>query len=174
MGTANGLFEVANVETLRVFVNVPQAYASNVQVGLPVQIVVRGHLDVPITARVTRTASAIDPGTRTLLTEIDIPNQSHQLHPGMFVYANFKIAPAGTRWRLPATAGIFDAKGTRVAIVQSNNKIHLQQVEIGRDLGDAFDVQGGLHGNESIVAQPTVSMQEGDLVRPIEQASAKP
>jgi RND family efflux transporter MFP subunit len=167
-GSASGLFEIANVDTLRVFVNVPQAFAANVRVGVPVQIVVRGHLDRPIAATVTRTASAIDPGTRTLLTEIDIPNQTHQLHPGMFVYANFKIAPAGTHWRLPATAGIFDAKGTRVAIVQADNKIHLQPVEIGRDLGETIDIQRGLQGSETIVAQPTVSLQEGDVVRPIE------
>jgi multidrug efflux pump subunit AcrA (membrane-fusion protein) len=135
--------------------------------------VVRGHLDEPIAATVTRTANAIDPGTRTLLTEIDIPNQSRRLHAGMFVYANFKIAPEGTRWRLPSTAGIFDAKGTRLAIVQSNNRVHFQQVEVGRDLGELIDIQGGLHGNEAIVAQPTVALQEGDVVKPIESSSVK-
>jgi RND family efflux transporter MFP subunit len=173
-GTANGLFEVANLDALRVFVNVPQAYAANVHVGLPVQIMVRGHLNEPIAATVTRTASAIDPGTRTLLTEIDIPNTSHQLHSGMFVYATFRIAPTGTRWRLPATAGIFDAKGTRVALVQADNKIHFQQVDVGRDLGETVDIQGGLHGHEAIVAQPTVALQEGDVVRPIQSPSRRP
>lgn len=172
-GTPNGLFEVANVDTLRVFVSVPQAYAPEIHVGLPVQIVVRGHLDQPIASTVTRSANAIDPGTRTLLTEIDIRNQTHQLHPGMFVYANFNIAPAGTRWRLPSTAGIFDAKGTRVAIVQ-DNKIHFQHVDIGRDLGESIDVQGGLRGNEAVVAQPTVSLKEGDVVTPIEVQPERP
>jgi multidrug efflux pump subunit AcrA (membrane-fusion protein) len=122
----------------------------------------------PVTGTVTRTANALDPGSRTLLTEVDIPNESHQLFPGMFVYVNFKIGPAGTRWRVPATAVIFDAQGTRVAIVGSENKLHFQKVTLGRDLGTVIDIQAGLHGNETIVKQPTVSLQEGQLVNPIE------
>src|SRR5207302_2283810 len=85
-GGANGLFEVAKIDTLRVFVNVPQAFAPNVTVGLPVHVTVRGQLMQPVTGTVARTASAFDPGTRTLLTEVDIPNESHRLLPGMFVY----------------------------------------------------------------------------------------
>lgn len=167
-GGANGLFEIAQVDTLRVFVNIPQAYAPNLKVGLPVQVAVRGQLMQPVTGTVTRTANALDPGTRTLLTEVDIPNQSHRLLPGMFVYVSFKIRPSGTRWRVPATAVIFNAQGIRVAIVGEGNKLHFQQVELGRDLGTSIDIQAGLHGNETIVKQPTVSLQEGQLVRPIE------
>src|SRR5207237_6471343 len=103
-GGANGLFEIAQIDSLRVFVNVPQAYAPNVTVGLPVQIAVRGQLGQPVMGKVTRTASAIDPGTRTLLTQVDIPNQSHRLLPGMFVYATFKVTPSGTHLQLPHTA----------------------------------------------------------------------
>src|SRR5206468_957123 len=136
-GTANGLFEVAQIETLRVFVNVPQAYAPNVTVGLSVRVTVRGQLMQPVTGTVTRTASAFDPGTRTLLTQVDIPNPSHRMLPGMFVYVDFKIGPSGTHWRVPATAMMFTAQGTRVAIVGAGNKLHFQDVVIGRDLGTA-------------------------------------
>jgi multidrug efflux pump subunit AcrA (membrane-fusion protein) len=167
-GVANGLFEVAQIDTLRVFVNVPQAYAPNVTVGLPVRVTVRGQLMQPVTGTVTRTASAIDPGTRTLLTQVDIPNPSHRMLPGMFVYVDFKIGPSGTHWRIPATAMIFNAQGTRVAIVGPGNKLHFQDVVIGRDLGTAIDTQAGLHGNEMVVSQPTVSLQEGQVVKPIE------
>ena len=170
-GAANGLFEVAQIDTLRVFVNVPQAYAPNVSVGLPVQVTVRGQLMQPVTGTVTRTASALDPGTRTLLTQVDIPNPSHRLLPGMFVYVDFKIGPSGTRWRVPATAVIFNAQGTRVAIVGAGNKLHFQDVVLGRDLGTSIDIQAGLHGNETIVRQPTVSLQEGQVVTPIESHS---
>ncbi len=166
-GGANGLFEIAQVDTLRVFVNIPQAYAPNVNVGLPVQVAVRGQLMQPVTGTVTRTANALDPGTRTLLTEVDIPNQSRRLLPGMFVYVTFKLGPSGTHWRVPATAVIFNAHGTRVAIVGAGNKLHFQQVELGRDFGTSLDIQTGLHGNETIVKQPTVSLQEGQLVTPL-------
>jgi multidrug efflux pump subunit AcrA (membrane-fusion protein) len=167
-GAANGLFEIAQIDALRVFVNVPQAYAPNVKVGLPVQVMVRGQLMQPVTGTVTRTASALDPGTRTLLTQVDIPNPSHRLLPGMFVYVSFKIGPSGTRWRIPSTAVIFNAQGTRVAIVGPENKLHFQEVVLGRDLGTSIDIQAGLQGNETIVKQPTVSLQEGQLVKPIE------
>jgi RND family efflux transporter MFP subunit len=167
-GGANGLFEVAQIDALRVFVNVPQAYAPNVKVGLPVQVIVRGQLMQPVTGTVTRTASAFDPGTRTLLTQVDIPNQSHRLLPGMFVYVSFKIGPSGTHWRIPSTAVIFNAQGTRVAIVRAENKLHFQEVVVGRDLGTSIDIQAGLQGNETIVKLPTVSLQEGQVVKPVE------
>jgi len=167
-GAANGLFEVAQTDTLRVFVNVPQAYAPNVKVGLPVRVTVRGQLMQPVTATVSRTASALDPGSRTLLTQVDIPNTSHRMLPGMFVTVDFKIGPAGARWRIPVTALVFDAQGTRVAVVGADNQLHFQPVVIGRDLGASIDVQAGLEGHERIVRQPTVSLREGQTVNPRE------
>ena len=170
-GAAYGLFEIAQVDALRVFVNVPQAYAPNVKGGLPVSVVVRGQIMKPVTATVTRTASAFDPGTRTLLTQVDIPNAGHHLLPGMFVYVTFKIGPSGTRWRVPATAVIFNAQGTRVVTVGAGNKLHFQDVVLGRDFGTAIDVQGGLQGDELVVKQPTVSLQEGQAVTPVAPAN---
>src|SRR5260370_33467271 len=99
-GGANGLFEIAKVDTLRVFVNIPQVYAPNVKVGLPVQVTVRGQLTQPVTGTVTRTAGAPDPGTRTLLTEVDIPNEAHRLLPRAVDYAAFQIAPSQAAWRV--------------------------------------------------------------------------
>jgi RND family efflux transporter MFP subunit len=167
-GGANGLFEVAQMDELRIFVNVPQAFAPTVKIGLPVKVTVRGRLAEPVTGRVTRTASALDPGTRTLLTQVDIPNRSRHVLPGMFVYVAFEIVPSGTRWQVPATAVVFNAQGTRVVIVDKEKKLHFQSVELGRDFGMSIDVQAGLNGNEVIVKQPTVSLQEAQLVRPIE------
>ncbi len=68
---------------------------------------------------------------------------------------------------MPATAVLFDAEGTRVLTVAADGKVHFQPVVLGRDFGDSIDVQAGLHGYESIVKQPTVSLQEGQVVRPI-------
>jgi RND family efflux transporter MFP subunit len=165
-GAASGLFEVAQVNRLRVFVNVPQAYAPNVRAGLPVQVTVRGQLEAPVSAFITRTSSALDPGTRTLLVQVDIPNPSGRLVPGMFVYATFTIAPSGTRWRVPATAIVIDSQGTRIATIGSGNTIRFRPVTLGRDFGASIDIQAGLDGSETIVAQPTVSLQEGQVVAP--------
>jgi RND family efflux transporter MFP subunit len=167
-GAANGLFEIAQIDTLRVFVNVPQPYAGNVRAGLPVHVRVRGQLQDPVSATVSRTANALDPGTRTLLTQIDVPNPSHRLLPGMFVYVDFTIGPSGARWRVPATAMIFDAHGTRLAIVGPDNKLRFQPVVVGRDFGTSIDIQAGLRGDEAVVQQPRVSLQEGQVVTPIQ------
>jgi membrane fusion protein (multidrug efflux system) len=166
-GAASGLFEVAQIDTLRVFVNVPQAYAKNVEVGQPVQVRIRGELAEPVKATVTRTSSAIDTGTRTLLTQVDIPNPSHRMLPGSFVYVDFQIGPAGTHWRIPASALVFNAQGTRVVLVGAGNTLHFQTVVVGRDLGTAIDVQSGLEGHETIVKLPTVALQEGQIVNPV-------
>jgi RND family efflux transporter MFP subunit len=166
-GAANGLFEIAQVDSLRVFVNVPQAYTGSVKVGLPVSVVVRGQVMQPVAAKVKRTANALDPGTRTLLVQVDIPNTEQRLVPGMFVYVAFRIGPAGTQGRVPATAVVFNAQGTRVAIVGPGNKLHFQNVVLGRDFGTTIDIQAGLHGHELIVKQPTVSLQEGQTVTPV-------
>jgi RND family efflux transporter MFP subunit len=166
-GAANGLFEIAQVDALRVFVNVPQVYTGSVRVGLPVSVVVRGQVMQPVAAKVTRTANALDPGTRTLLVQVDIPNTEQRLVPGMFVYVAFKIGPAGTHWRVPATAVVFNAQGTRVVIVGPGNKLRFENVVLGRDFGTAIDIQAGLHGHELVVKQPTVSLQEGQAVTPV-------
>ena len=166
-GKASGLFEVARIEELRVFVNVPQVYAPNVKLGLPAEVTVRGQAQAPVTGTVTRTAQALDPVARTLLTEVDIPNPTHRMLPGMFVYVAFKIGPSGTRWRIPSTAVVFDAAGTRVAVVEPGNKLRFRSVLLGRDFGDEIDVQAGLQGGETLVAQPTVALQDGQVVNPI-------
>lgn len=171
-GAANGLFEIAQVDRLRVFVNVPQDYAPNVRAGMPVALTLRGELGAPVAASVTRTSSALDPGTRTLLAQVDVPNPSGRMLPGMFVYVTFKIAASGARWRVPATAVVFDAQGSRVAIVGPGNTIHFQPVDVGRDFGDSLDVQAGLQGQERFVLQPTVALQEGQVVRPIASGTA--
>jgi RND family efflux transporter MFP subunit len=171
-GSANGLFEVAEIDALRVFVSVPQVFAPNVTAGVPVRVSVRGRLTEPVTGTVTRTANALDPGTRTLLVEVDIPNKAHQLLPGMFVYVGFTIGPSGTRWRVPATAVVFDADGTRVMTVGGGDALHFQPVVLGRDFGDSIEIQAGLHGGDTIVRQPTVSLQEGQVVRPITSAES--
>ena len=166
-GGANGLFEIGRIDALRVFVNVPQAYAGNVTPGLPARVSVRGRLMHPVAGRVSRTAKALDPVNRTLLTEVDIPNASHDLFPGMFVYVGFAIRPAGSRWRVPATAVVIDAQGTRVATVGSDGKVHFLPVVLGRDFGNSIDIQAGLTGGEAIVQQPTVSLKEGQAVNVI-------
>jgi RND family efflux transporter MFP subunit len=167
-GAPTGLFEIAQIDTLRVFVSVPQALAGNVKPGLPVQVTARGTSGSPVAATVTRTANALDPGTRTLLTEVDIPNSSHELLPGTFVYVALQLPAVGQRWNLPATALIFDAQGSQVMLVDTGGKLRLQKVTAGRDFGDTINVQAGLSGGEVVVKQPDLSLVNGQSVTPVE------
>jgi hypothetical protein len=84
----------------------------------------------------------------------------------MFVYVAMQLTPSGARWRVPATAVVVDAEGTRVVVVAPGNKLHFPAVVLGRDFGASIDIQAGLHGDELLVAQPRVSMQEGPHVQP--------
>jgi multidrug efflux pump subunit AcrA (membrane-fusion protein) len=172
-GAATGLFEVSQIDTLRVFVNIPQVYAGNVRPGLEARVSIRGALMASVAATVTRTASALDPGTRTLLTEVDVPNSAHGMLPGEFVYVAFKLPPTGQRWNLPATALIFNTDGTQVMVVEPGGTLHLQKVTVGRDFGDTIDIQAGLNGGETIVEQPDVSLQEQEVAIPVEPKHAK-
>ena len=92
--------------------------------------------------------------------------------PGQFVYVAFKIAPSGQRWNLPATALIFNTAGTQVMLVEPGGKLHLQKVTVGRDFGDTIDVQAGLSGGETVVEQPDVSLQDGQVGDPVESQHA--
>jgi len=173
-GAANGLFEIAQLHTLRVFVNVPQAYAGNVKPGIGAKVAVRGQLTTPILAKVTRTAESLDPSTRTLLAEVDIPNEQRRLMPGMFVYVGFNVSTTGSRWRVPDTAVIFNERGTQVYIVEAGNKLHIQPVVLGRDFGSEIDIQAGIDGSCLLVKQPTVSLEEGQIVEPLETHDQPP
>ena len=167
-GAATGLFEVSQIDRLRVFVNIPQAMAINVTIGMTTHVTVRGALNSPVAATVTRTANALDPGSRTLLTEVDIPNTSHGMLPGQFVYVAFQIRPSGQRWNIPATALIFNSEGTQVMVVEPGGTLRVQKVTVGRDFGDTIDIQAGLNDGETIVKQPDVSLQTGQVVTPVQ------
>jgi RND family efflux transporter MFP subunit len=170
---ATGMFEIAQIDVLRVFFTVPQVHAPSVKVGLPVTITARSHLGKPVEATITRTASALDPQTRTLLVEVDVQNDKHELMPGMFAYVAVKLSPLGKQWSVPATAVIVDTEGTRVITVTAEHKVHYQAVQLGRDFGESIEIQNGLDGHESIVRQPTVALEEGQSVETVTQQPAK-
>jgi RND family efflux transporter MFP subunit len=165
-GAATGIFEVSQIDTLRVFVNIPQVVATNVAAGTTAQVTARGALNTPVTATVARTSDALDPGTRMLLAELDIPNSSHAMLPGEFVYVMFNLKPSGKRLNIPATAMMFNTQGTQVMRVDAQNKLHLLKVTVGRDFGDTVDIQSGLSADDTILEQPDVALQDGEFVTP--------
>lgn len=164
-GANRELFDVARVDMLRVFVDVPQTHAFQVRRGLHAWLTLREFPGRRFTGSVARTADAIDPATRTLRTEVDLPNQDGTLLPGVFAEVHFAVHDSGQRLTIPANAMLFRAEGARAAIVTGNGRIHLQHIDIGRDLGTKLEILDGLQSTDNVVLNPPDSLEEGEAVR---------
>jgi membrane fusion protein (multidrug efflux system) len=163
-GNANPLFELAQVSTLRVFVDVPQAHMRDVTVNLPVEIRVSEFPDRTFTGKVVRTAGALDANTRTLLTEVQIDNRDGALMPGIHAEVKLKLAQSEPPIVVPATSVMNRSEGSLVAVVNGGQTIHLQQVRLGRDFGTGIEVVAGLADNTTIVLNPSDTLKEGTQV----------
>ncbi|HTV85946.1 MAG TPA: efflux RND transporter periplasmic adaptor subunit [Dyella sp.] len=171
--TGSNLFVIADTSKLRVYVDVPENYAASIRVGMPAEVSLNTYGAKPIAGTVARTADALDPTTRTLRTEIDVDNASQALVPG--VYANVKLAVStATRdFIVPANTLLFRSEGMRVALVDSQQHIHLQPITLGRDFGSTVEVVDGLHDNDRIVISPPDSIYEGQQVN-VNKGQASP
>jgi len=163
-GSANPLFSLAQVSTLRVFIDVPQAYMRDVAVNLPVQIRVSEFPARTFQGKVVRTAGVLDPVTRTLLTEVQVDNRDGALMPG--IHAEVKISLSQTQPPIvvPATSVMDRGEGSLVAVVSNGRIIHLQKVQTGRDLGTSIEVVDGLADNSVIVLNPSDTLRDGAQV----------
>lgn len=158
------LFDIAQVDPLRVYVNVPQSDAPSIKTGLPAFVELQEFPNQKFPGKVVRTADAIDPATRTLLTEIDVPNKGGHLLPGSYAQVSFAVPLHSTRITVPVNTLLFRAEGPRVAVVGSDQKVHLKPVTIGRDFGTKLEILGGLDQNDQIVVNPADSLEEGQRV----------
>jgi len=114
--------------------------------------------------QVVRTANAIDPNTRTLLTEVDVPNPAGTLLPGAYAEVHFDVKLTGTHLSLPINALLFRPEGTLAAVVGADNKIEFRKLTIGRDLGNAVEVLQGIGPEDRIVVNPPDSMEQNETV----------
>lgn len=162
---SGGLFEIARIDTLRIFISVPQAFASTIKPGQTATISIRELPQTTFSGRVVRTTSALDPGSRTLLTEVQIPNSDYQLLPGMYATVSFGVQSPDPAVRIPATALIIRADGPQVAVVTGNQKVHYQKVVIGRDYGNQLDIISGLEPGAMIIVNVADGLQEGAQVQ---------
>jgi RND family efflux transporter MFP subunit len=163
-GQSKELFDVAQVDPLRVFVSVPQTNAPSIRAGLPAYIELREYPGQKFTGKVVRTADSIDPATRTLLTEIDVPNPAGRLLPGSYAEVHFAVPNQITRISVPVNVILFRPEGPRVAVVGADHKVHLKAITIGRDFGTKIEILGGLDANDQIVLNPADSLEDGQEV----------
>jgi membrane fusion protein, multidrug efflux system len=163
-GTNQGLFVVAQIDPIRVYVDVPENYAPAIRPGLKANIELPAFPGQHFFGSIVRTSDSIDLVTRTLRTEIDVPNHDGRLFPGSYAQVHFGINVAAVRMLVPVNALLFRAEGPRAAIVGADGKVHLKAVVIGRDYGTDVEILGGLELSESIVLNPSDSLEEGQTV----------
>jgi multidrug efflux pump subunit AcrA (membrane-fusion protein) len=164
--SGGGIYEIARIDTLRIFISVPQTFASTVKPGQTAQVSFREIPEKTFTGRVTRTTSALDPGSRTLLTEVQVSNPDTQLLPGMYATVNFGVQAPDPPVRIPATALIVRADGPQVAVVTGDKKVHYQKVVIGRDYGNELDIISGLERGATAIVNVADGLQDGTQVNP--------
>jgi RND family efflux transporter MFP subunit len=163
-GTGKELFDVARVDPLRVYVSVPQTYAPAIKNGMEAWVTLQELPGQKFRGTVARTAESIDPTTRTLLTEVDVPNKDGRLLPGSFGEVHFRPGINGQKITLPVNTMLFRQEGPRVAVVGSDNKVHLRPITIGRDYGSTLEIVGGVDVGDQVVINPADSLEEGQQV----------
>jgi len=160
-GTAQEMFVLAATDPIRAYVSVPEVYAAAVHTGLGAYLELTQFPGQKFQAKVARTADAIDLSSRTLNTEVDVPNKNGQLLPGGYAQVHLQVGVTGTRLQVPVNALLFRSEGLRAVVVDANHKTHLQQLAIGRDYGTALEVLQGLRPDDWIVLNPPDSLDEG-------------
>jgi RND family efflux transporter MFP subunit len=163
------LFRVADTRRLRIYVSVPQPYASSIRPGMSAELVFTEHPDKHYIATVAFTAQALDPASRTLQVELQAENPRRELFPGAYAEVHFNLAAAAPILRVPANAVLFRAEGLLVAAVGSDHRVRLKRIAQGRDFGSSIEVLEGIDAADDIVINPPDSITDGALVHVVTQ-----
>jgi RND family efflux transporter MFP subunit len=161
------LFRIAQTNLLRTYLNVPQSSASDVHVGQTASLATPELPERKFSGSVTRTANALDPSSRTLLVEVQVPNPEAKLLPGMYVEVDLHIPRKDPPLLLPSDTLSVRPQGTMVAALDSGDAVHFQRVVVGRDFGSNIEVLSGLAAGQRVIANPNDAVQEGVKVHPI-------
>jgi RND family efflux transporter MFP subunit len=166
-GSSEGreLYRLAQLETVRIMVNVPQMNVPAIRVGEQAKVTVQERPGRVFPGKIVRTANALDPSTRTLLTEIHVRNPDHVLLPGMYAQASITSAQSAPTIIISGDTIVIRADGPQVAVVREDGRVHFQKIVLGRDYGTETEVPSGLAGGESLVINPGDDIQEGVQVK---------
>jgi len=153
---------------------VPQTNAASMHEGLKAKILVQERPGQDFEGTVTRTAGALDPTSRTMQVEIQVPNHDGTLYAGMYGQVEFLLSDDNAPIVVPADAFVFRAQGPQVVTVANDNRIHWQKISVGRDFGTQLEVLDGLKENSKVVMNPTDDLREGIQVEVKSTEESKP
>jgi multidrug efflux pump subunit AcrA (membrane-fusion protein) len=176
-GNSRELFHIAAINTLRVFINVPQIYSNDAKPSTIADLTLDQFPGRKFSGKLVRNANAIDLATRTLLVEVDVKNNTGELLPGSYAAVHLKLNSSRPTLLLPVSALVFRTQGLQVATLGENNRAHLTSITMGRDFGTQVEVVSGLAPNQKVIDSPPDSLVEGEEVRviaPQTQSNAAP
>jgi RND family efflux transporter MFP subunit len=162
-GNSQQLFKLAQTNVLRVYVNAPEPYGNDMQPGVMAELRVPEYVNRTFAGKVVRTAGAIDQASRTLLTEVDVPNPRGEIMPGAYAEVAFHLKGDRQSLVIPSNTLIFRSPGTQVAVVE-NDHAHLRDVKIGRDFGANLEIISGLSDTDDVILNPPDSLNDGQPV----------
>jgi len=165
-GTTPGsaLFRVADTHRLRIYVSVPQPYASAVQTGRNAALVFADRPGKRYIAAVANTAGALDATSRTLQVELQIDNSKGELLPGSYAQVYFDVPAASDTLRIPVNTVLFRTEGLQVATLDGENRVHLKKIVEGRDFGTEIEVLSGVNATDALIVNPPDSITDGAQV----------
>jgi RND family efflux transporter MFP subunit len=161
------LFRIAQTGRLRTYLNVPQADADSVRPGQKATLVIPDLAGRKFPAVVTRTANALDPSSRTLLVEVQVPNSDGLLMPGMYAQVDLAVPRKEPPLAIPGDTLVVRDNVTQVAVVSADGTVHFQRIQLGRDFGDHLEVLSGLEPGQLLAINPSDSVREGAKVKPL-------
>jgi RND family efflux transporter MFP subunit len=176
-GTGNSgtpLFNLVQSDVLRVYVFAPQENAPSIHEGLAAKILLEEYPGQEFDGKVTRTAGALDPQSRTMQVEVQVPNHDGKLYAGMYGEVKFLLVDQNAPIVVPANAFLFRKEGPQVATIENKDRIHWQNIRVGRDFGDRIEVIDGLKENSQVVMNPTDDLREGIQVEVKSTEESKP
>jgi len=172
--TGTPLFSIVQGDPLRVYVYAPQENAPSIHEGLPAKILLQEFPGQEFDGMVTRTAGALDPQSRTMQVEVQVPNHDGKLYAGMYGQVKFLLVDQNAPIVVPANAFLFRTEGPQVATIENQDRIHWQNIRVGRDFGDRIEVIDGLKENTKVVMNPTDDLREGIQVEVKSTQESKP
>ena len=162
-GTSQALFRMAQIDTMRIYVSVPESYTQDIRPGVKADLTVAEIPGKVFKGEVARSAGAIDPASKTLLTEVDVPNPKGELLPGAYAQVLFHLKTSTPPLTIPSNTLIFRTSATQVAVAQ-NGVAHLRSITLGRDLGNSLEVISGLEPTDTVILNPPDSLADGAAV----------
>jgi RND family efflux transporter MFP subunit len=167
------IFDISAINTLRVFVNVPQVYAPDAKKGVTATLSLPQYPNREFKGKLVRTSDSVDPATRTLLVEVDVENRTGELLPGSYTQVHLNVSRAAPALIVPIGAVILEPDGLHVATVDENHHAHILRVTPGRDFGSTIEILSGLSEGQAVIANPPDSLTEGEEVRVVTPTKPK-